>query len=178
MSRQFVFTLGCLAATLLIATSATATERGTATIEPWDRVHGMLVVQGTATEAGGSLFGLYCRPAIVHPGRYRRTCSEIPRVERLFVGYGLFATPATISSVWSATRWSMWIDGERVRLDAFGASDRTLYHYPPADGRDVTLREWNVVLVRPRPGLHTIRYRLRHAQGTIDATWEFRVVQL
>jgi hypothetical protein len=71
----------------------------------------------------------------------------------------------------------MWIDGERVRLDVFSTSDRTLFRYPPAGRHDVTLREWNVILMRPPPGRHTIRYRLRLPRGTIDATWEFSVFE-
>ena len=71
----------------------------------------------------------------------------------------------------------MWIDGQRVSLDEFGTTDRMLYHYPPAGGKDVTLREWAVTLAHPTPGRHTIRYRFRLPQGVTDATWEFNVAR-
>ena len=71
----------------------------------------------------------------------------------------------------------MWIDGQRVSLDEFGTADRMLWAFAPAGGKDVTLREWRVTLANPTPGHHTIRYRFRLPQGTIDATWEFKVAR-
>jgi hypothetical protein len=176
VSRPVVLAVGCLFS-LLIVTNATAVQRRTATIEPWDRVRGMLVVQGGATRAETALFGYYCEPDILKSGRYRRTCREVPRTKRLFVGYGMWGPKATIARMWNGSEWSMWIDGESVSLDAFGSTDRTLHNYPAAGGKDVTLREWSMTLVRATPGRHTIRYRFRlPPQGTIDATWTFSVV--
>ena len=48
---------------------------------------------------------------------------------------------------------------------------------PPAGGKDVILREWDVMLMHPTTGRHTIRYRVQFPKGTIDATWEFRVTE-
>ena len=175
MSRLVVIAVGLFA--LVIVTTATATQRRTANIDPWERVNGMLVVQGGATRAETALFGNYCEPNILESGRYRRTCSNVPGVRRLFVGYGMWGPKATIPRNWKAREWSMWIDGRRVSLDEFGTTDRTLHQYPPADGKDVTLREWSVTLVRATPGRHTIRYRFRLPQGTTDATWQFTVAR-
>ena len=37
-------------------------------------------------------------------------------------------------------------------------------------------REWNVILIRPKPGRHTLRYRSRRVSaGTTDSTWTFVV---
>lgn len=176
MPRSVVLAaVGFLSALVIVAT-ATAMHRRTANIEPSDRVHGMLVVQGTSSQAEGDLFGLLCAPNIAKPGRYRRTCSEVSRVTRLFVGYGMWGSKATIQRGWNPSEWSMWIDGKSVSLAAFGSTDRTLYHYRPAGGRDVTLREWSVTLMRPTPGRHTIRYRFGPSpQRTFDATWVFTV---
>ncbi len=177
MSRVAVVTVVGLLALAIVAT-ATATQRDTANIEPSERVRGMLVVQGTHNRAEGDLFGFLCAPNILKPGRYRRTCSEVSRVTRLFVGYGMWGPKATIERIWNPSEWSMWIDGQRVSLDEFGTTDRTLYGDRPAGGKDVTLREWSVTLVRPTPGRHTIRYRFGSSpQDTIDATWEFKVAQ-
>ena len=84
---------------------------------------------------------------------------------------------SSISRLWNARDWSLWIDGERVSLDEFGTTDRTLYQYPPADGKDVTLREWSVTLAHSTPGRHTVRYRFQLPQGTVDATWAFKVAR-
>jgi hypothetical protein len=175
VSRLAVITVGLVA--LVVVATATATQRHAANLEPSERVRGMLVVQGPATRAQTALFGIYCEPDILKNGRYRRTCRDVPRVRRLFVGYGSFGSKAALSRSWNPREWSMWIDGERVSLDEFGTTDRTLYNYPPAGGKDVTLREWSVTLAHPTPGRHTIRYRFQLPQGITDATWEFKVAQ-
>jgi hypothetical protein len=168
VSRFALITVGLLAM-VVVATA-------TANIEPSERVRGMLVVQGPATRAQTTLFGVYCEPVIRTFGRHRRTCTNVPRVRRLFVGYGIFGSKAAVDRSWNGRNWSMWIDGERVSLDEFGTADRMLWAYAPAGGKDVTLREWSVILAHPTPGRHTIRYRIRQPQGITDATWEFKVV--
>lgn len=97
-------------------------------------------------------------------------------MKRLFIGYGVFAPPGLISKVWAPSTWAAWFDGRRIRLPAFGWSERTLFGFPPAGGKDVTLREWRVMLLGATPGRHAIRYRFRDSGGTIDATWTFRVM--
>jgi hypothetical protein len=70
----------------------------------------------------------------------------------------------------------MWVDGRRVSLERFGFSDRTLVAFAPAGGRDVTLREWSIVLVGAR-GRHSIRYRTRWPDAVSDVTWRFSVAR-
>ena len=146
-----------------------------ATIGPSKRVNGMLVVQGAAQRSQARLFSDWCDPVVLTPGRRTRECGRIPRTARLFVGYGLFAPEATIDRAWKASKWEMWIDNQRVNLQAFGTADRTLVKYPPAGNEDVVLREWSVTLVRATPGRHTIRYRTTEHSGTADTTWKFTV---
>ena len=146
-------------------------------IGPSTRVHGMLVVQGSAQRSTARLFPDYCDPVVLTPGRRTRSCRRVGQTARLYIGYGLFAAEAKIDRIWRNANWEMWIDGERVNLQEFGTADRTLAKYPPAGGKDVTLREWNVTLVKPTPGRHTIRYRDREAGGTIDTTWAFTVTR-
>jgi hypothetical protein len=135
----------------------------------------MLVVQGSARQSETSLFGGYCDPVVLTPGRRSRDCGSIPPWTRLYVGYGLFAPPSSIERVWKATTWKLWLDGRPVDLAAFGTSDRELPKYAPADGKDVVLREWSIVLVRPTPGKHRIRYRTADSDGVLDTTWIFRI---
>jgi hypothetical protein len=177
VSRPVGIAVAALCA-LLSVTTATAVQDNGATIEPWERVNGMLVVQAPRPWAETqALFGHYCAPDILESGRVSRTCSEVPRMRRLFVGYGVWGSKAAISKLLHASAWNLWIDGRRVRLDAFGTADRTLHRYPPAGLKDVTLREWSVALARPTPGRHTIRYRFRLPQGVVDATWTFSVAR-
>jgi hypothetical protein len=134
----------------------------------------MRLVRGTQATAHHKLFDT-CDPVILKSGGYSRRCSSVPRIKRLFVGYGVFAPPREINKVWAPSTWTAWLDDRRIRLAAFGSSDRRLSHFPPAGGRDVTLREWRVMLLGATPGRHAIRYRFRDPVGWIDATWKFTV---
>jgi len=145
-------------------------------LKPGDGVGRMTLAKATVASADQKLFDL-CNPVILRNGTYRRRCAQIPRVRRLFIGYGLFATPREIGRLWTKTTWLAWLDGRRVALQRFGTSDRTLYGFPPAGGKDVTLREWRVMLLGVAPGRHTLRYRWRDATGATDAEWIFTVTR-
>jgi hypothetical protein len=145
-----------------------------AQLHPGDQMGGMLLVRGTAATANQKLFDI-CDPVILRSGRVTRRCGAVPRVRRLFIGYGSFALPRQINKVWMASTWAAWLDGLPIRLPSFGTSDRLLYAFPPAGGKTVTLREWRVMLVSASPGRHTIRYRFRDGGLAIDATWIFTV---
>ena len=98
---------------------------------------------------------------------------------RLFVGHGLWASQAAIERIWHASKTEMWIDNQRVNLQAFGWTERTLSKYGPAGNKDVALREWSVTLVGATAGRHTIRYRSRIPQlGVTDTAWTFTVPAL
>ena len=56
-----------------------------------------------------------------------------------------------------------------MSLAAFGTTDR-----PRRNGACV--RAWNVILVDPTTGKHTLHYRGRTpSKGTLDVTWTFTV---
>lgn len=169
-----VLALGCAVA-LMSGAVAVAGNEQLETIQPWTRVNGMLVVQGSAQYSQVRLFSDWCDPVVLTPGRRTRSCGRIPPAPRLFVGYGLFDSPAEIGRSWRASKWEMWIDGQRVNLQAFGTADRWLLKYGPAGNEDVVLREWNVTLVDATPGRHTLRYRWRDPVGVTDTTWLFTV---
>jgi hypothetical protein len=134
----------------------------------------MRLVRGTQATADFKLFEI-CDPVVVRTGRHARRCGVVPWARRTFIGYGFFALPSEIDRVWASLRGAAWLDGRRIRLSAFGWSDRTLVGFPPAGGKDVTLREWRVMLIDPTPGRHTLRYRARDPAGVIDVTWVFTV---
>jgi hypothetical protein len=145
-------------------------------VSPGTVVNGMAVVEGTAATADLPLLGgASCDPLVRSPGRRTRTCGPILHVERLFVGYGIYAPKRQIDRAWTRLRWNMWIDGKQVGLDQFGWTDRWLYDYPPVGFENVVLREWAVTLLHPA-GRHSIRYRIRWSDRAVtDTTWRFRV---
>jgi hypothetical protein len=146
-------------------------------IRPGGKIGPMTLERGTSSTADEKLFD-FCNPVILRTGAVRRRC-DVPRVRRLFVGYGDFeVTKPTLERIWRHLTWSLWIDGRRVDLQRFGTSDRTLYAFPPAGGKDVILREWKVTLVGATVGRHTIRYRSTSAaHPATDATWTFTVTR-
>ena len=160
---------------LVVVAGASAGGEHSDTIEPSTRVKGMLVVQGVAARAQARLFGDWCDPVVLTSGRRVRNCGRVPRTARLYVGYGSFAPEKAIDRLWKTQTWEMWIDGQRVDLEAFGTTDRVLQKYPPANGKDVVLREWSMTLVRPTAGRHTIRYRTQEPGGMTDTTWIFTI---
>jgi hypothetical protein len=133
----------------------------------------MLVVKGKAGTAQAQLFDDYCDPSVEKNGRSERLCRNVPRTSRLFVGYGLFGDKRAVKTSWKQIRWSLWIDGRRIRLTAFGHSDRTASR-GTSKARSY-MREWNVTLVGANPGHHTIRYRTQGGSRT-DTIWKFTVV--
>jgi hypothetical protein len=163
------------AVALVLAAGADAGVDGASTIEPRTRVNGMLVVQGSSRRSETSLFGVYCDPIVLTPGRRSRECGRVPAFSRIYVGYGLFAPKAIFERTWKGTTWAMWLDGQRVDLRAFGTSDRVLPKFAPAGNKDVVLREWSIVLVDPTPGRHKIRYRTADKDGVQDTTWTFTI---
>jgi len=170
--RRLVF--AAIAITTLVAVVGFTAEPRP--LLPGDRMGAMLFVRGTAATADLKLFDI-CDPVILRPGRYVRSCAPVPRVKRLFIGHGVFAAPGAINRVWHPAAYAAWFDGRRIRLRAFGTSDRPLYFFPPAGGKTVTLREWRVMVVNASPGAHTLRYRTTDASGTTDATWNFAVTR-
>jgi hypothetical protein len=139
----------------------------------------MSLTRGTRWQADVNLFDYYCDPVIRKPGRYSRSCKEVPRVARLFIGLGSFdRTKKLLARDWRQTRWNLWVDGHAVNLPPFGTSDYMLIAFPPAGGKNVILRRWDVILDEATPGKHTLRSRSRSASaGTYDATWTFVVVK-
>jgi hypothetical protein len=149
-------------------------------VGPGDKIGTMTLIRGSEREADTELWGLYCDAVIPTPGRYRRTCSSppfVPHLRRLFIGYGDWErTRKALNSVWKQLKWDLWFDGHRVNLSRFGYSERRLYNFPAAGGRQVLLREWSVIVAGVTKGRHVIRYRsTSRSLGTTDATWTFIV---
>jgi hypothetical protein len=163
---------------LAAGTTASASLLQPEAIDPGTPVNGMTVIQGLQREANVGLFtDQFCDPVVLRPGTRTRSCRVVPSSRSIFVGYGIFAPQQRIDSAWKRLSWALWIDGQRVSLSRFGHSDRWLLNYPPADFRDVVLREWSVLLVGAE-GRHSIRYRTRLPQAAVvDTTWKFTVAR-
>jgi hypothetical protein len=91
-------------------------------------------------------------------------------VRKLFIGAPFTAaTKKELDRAWNQTTWAGWLDGRVVSLPAFGTRDGVLRN-------GAVGRAWNVTLVDPTTGKHTLRYRIRMTSvGTFDVTWTFTV---
>ena len=148
----------CVVSALAVVMLGSGWRSSAPPVRPGGKIGTMTLVRGTPSEADEKFFD-FCNPVILNPGPIRRSC-RVPRVHRLFIGYGDFEpTRKALDAAWKHLKWSLWVDGRRVSLAPFGTSDRTLFAFPGARGKDVILREWRVILVGVTPGKHTIRYQ-------------------
>jgi hypothetical protein len=148
-------------------------------VEPGGKIGAMKLVVGTHYQAHEWFVDL-CKAAMPTPGRYRGSC-KTDRAARIFIGSGDFeSTKPALARLWKHSTWKAWLDGRRIDLRAFGATDRV---WITPRRQAVFLREWNVTLIGATPGKHTLRYIDRvsirtqyEAPGTYDGTWTLTVV--
>jgi len=139
-------------------------------VKPGGKIGTMKLVRGVPYESDLELFNVdSCSANFTKPGRYHKAC-EIPRVRKVFIGEAFYAqTKKALDRLWKETTWTATLDGHLVSLAAFGTNDR-----PRRNG--AVVRAWNVILVDPTSGKHTLRYRTQTASiGTLDVTWTFTV---
>jgi hypothetical protein len=162
-----------LALTLLVCAAVQAGAAASALV-PGDRIGSMRVTRHAWSEHMVSIFPA-CDPLITQPGFYHRSCI-VPRFHALFIGYGDFRTtlPA-LDRVWRAEQWQLYVDGHEVYLPAFGTDWRIIPGFAGAANRNTVFREWQVALVRPARGRHTIRYIAIRRDGVVDVTFTVRV---
>jgi hypothetical protein len=137
-------------------------------VKPGGKIGTMTLVRGVSYESDLELFNVdTCRANFTKPGRYHRSC-QIPNVRKVFIGFSFYAaTKQALDRLWKATAWTAWLDGRLVSLPPFGTNDRTRRN-------GAVVRAWNVILVDPTTGKHTLRYRARTTSlGTLDVTYNF-----
>jgi hypothetical protein len=94
----------CIAVLALTAGAFAAREAGGA-IDPGTPVNGMVVMQGLAQDADVPLFGYYCAPNVMSPGRHVRVCAALPRSAGYSSGMGTGTSPSgTLSRIGVPTR--------------------------------------------------------------------------
>ena len=115
----------------------------------------------------------FCVPAFVNPGVTTTECT-IPPLSELVIGHGWFsADEALRDSNWEAMIWELYLDDRQVDLDAFGTYDADLRQtglpgHDPNEEVITNLRSWDVVLVNPTAGAHTLRSVLHLSQQVDD----------
>lgn len=139
-------------------------------LQPGDSVGEM------SLRAGGSQgppIWAFCAAGFPNPGVTTTECT-VPPLPEMPIGHGCYGVDeAGRDAMWNAQTWELYLDGQQVNLDAFGTYDADLPLAPGQIGYDpneeviAKLRSWDVVLVGPTAGAHTLR-SVVHVSQDVD----------
>jgi len=128
-------------------------------LKPGEKIDDMVITSGIEDAYPLSAF---CSPTKENDHSIRVDCGELSVCANLAIGETFGVTdliPASIDR--EDLTWIMSVDGHPIGLEAFGVSD---FVHPdlalsPSPVREVFKvgRLWNVVLVNPTPGMHTLQ---------------------
>jgi hypothetical protein len=149
------------------------------TLQPGETIEEMALTTGVEDAYPLSAF---CSATKENDYSIRVDCGELSVCANLAIGqtfgvidliHAMNLIPQPIN--WDELVWEMSVDGYPIDLEAFGVEDIV---YPdlarsPSPVREVFKMErlWNVVLVNPTPGMHTLQGRAHHRDGAEPYTW-------
>jgi hypothetical protein len=126
---------GVIVGGLLAGAAFAAAQRP---VEPGGKIGAMTVVRGGVYNASLNMLAACPGTQIPGPGTYHLSCS-LPKVPRLYIGAGDAAQrQEEIDSRWKYEGWSLVVDGRRLDLPRFGASDS----HGVLNGTPVVWRKW------------------------------------
>ena len=142
-------------------------------LQPGEKIDDMVITTGVEHAYPLSAF---CSPTKENDHSIRVDCGELSLCANLAIGQTFGVTdliPASIDR--EHLTWKMSVDGRPIGLEAFGVSD---FVHPdlvlnPSTGRELFKvgRLWNVVLVNPTPGTHTLHGEAQPRDGAEAYTW-------
>jgi hypothetical protein len=148
-------------------------------LQPGDKIEDMVITTGVENAYPLTAF---CSPTIENDHSIRVDCGELSLCANLAIGqtfgvmdliHAMNLIPQPIN--WEELVWEMSVDGHPIDLEAFGVYD---FVHPdlapsPSPVREVFKMErlWNVVLVNPTPGTHTLRGQAQPRDGAATYTW-------
>jgi len=142
-------------------------------LKPGKKIDAMLITTGAENAYPLSAF---CSPKKENDHSIRVDCGELSVCANLAIGQTFGVMDLVPPSVdWKELIWEMSVDGHPIDLEAFGVYD---FVHPdlaatPSAVREVFKAErlWNVVLVNPTPGMHTLRGQAQSRDGAETYTW-------
>jgi len=142
-------------------------------LKPGEKIDDMVITSGIEDAYPLSAF---CSPTKENDHSIRVDCGELSVCANLAIGQTFGVTdliPASIDR--EDLTWIMSVDGHPIGLEAFGVSD---FVHPdlalsPSPVREVFKvgRLWNVVLVNPTPGIHTLQGQAQPRDEAAPYTW-------
>jgi len=142
-------------------------------LQPGEKIDDMVITTGVKNAYPLSAF---CSATKENDHSIRVDCGELAFCANLAVGdtFGVMdLIPQSIG--WAELIWEMSVDGHPIDLEAFGVYDFVHPDLAPSPSpiREVfkVARDWNVVLVNPTPGMHTLRGQAQSRDGAETYTW-------
>ena len=170
MKKFLLFTFSLLMALIMLAYQPIGQSAGDRLLKPGDQIDGMVITTGTAK---ASPLGAFCSPALEDEGILTVDC-HVPLLSRLAIGLPFGGTNQALQTLdWSGLTWQLSLDGYPVDLEAFGVYTYVVPDLAPSPSpvREVFRQKkaWDVVLLHPTSGLHTLRGIARTGANTY--TW-------
>src|SRR5215211_5462036 len=142
-------------------------------LKPGEKIADMVITTGVERAYPLSAF---CSATKENDHSIRVDCGELSVCANVAIGQTFGVTdliPASIDR--ENLTWEMSVDRHPISLEAFGVYD---FVHPdlvlnPSTGRELFKvgRLWNVVLVNPTPGTHTLRGQAQPRDGAAPYTW-------
>jgi hypothetical protein len=142
---------------VVIACRPIAQSMSNSMLKPGDEIGDMIITTGAGQSPPLSAF---CEANFNHADGSSIDC-QVPPVASLAIGHTLGLTdPALQTTDWSALHWELSLDGQTIDLMAFGIYDFAQPDLAPSPSpiREIFrhVKAWDVVLINPASGRHTL----------------------
>jgi len=142
-------------------------------LEPGEKIEDMVITTGV--EDAFPLWGI-CSATRENDHSIRVDCREVSVCANFAIGHTFGVMDLIPQSIrWEELNWEMSVDGHPIDLTAFGAYE---FVHPdlapsPSPVREVfkVARDWDVILVNPTPGMHTLQGQAQTRDGAAAYTW-------
>lgn len=156
MKKIFLLSFSMLLA-VVIAYQPIVQSMNDSMLKPGDEINGMIITTGIY---GSPPLWVFCSPARQDRHATSVDC-HVPALSKLAIGHTFGVADSALQSVdWSALNWELSVDGQSVDLKAFGMDDfvRPDLASSPSPVREIfrQVRAWDVILINPTSGVHTL----------------------
>lgn len=126
-------------------------------LQPGDDIAGMRLTTGAVTAPP---LWAFCSPGVKTDGVVHVEC-QVPALPRLAIGHTFRVADQALQAMdWEALAWELTLDGQALDVQAFGLHEFAIPELAPwpSSVREIFKRgrAWDVVLINPTPGAHTL----------------------
>jgi len=157
MKKFLLFTFSLLTAVVILACQPAWQSADDPLLKPGDKMDSMVITTGTM---GVPPLWAFCSAARESDSMIAVDC-HVPSLSKLAIGQPFDGADQALQALdWSALTWQLSLDGHPLDLATFG-----LYTYvlpdlasSPSPIREVfrQVKAWDVVLINPPAGIHTL----------------------